>query len=268
MKVLAAAVFAGLSFVPLAAASGMEGSCVAGDCPDSGNALLQRDTSLARGPGPEESLEGAGEGHMSLSEAVANSTDATSSFFCPWWSQKNFGCHWWNLKRIESEIAKAKEDMHSMQSQVASCVKRMKPEWTELEKRIEYLKKLIKQRFGNGGQFVEEGASEGEVDSDVAFERPRQKWTSSSLNLKSSVGNLLTRPWPDWETTTEKEAKDDLAFSENELGRLKSTDNQMTENKCGGDAINYLKTQIEAFEGCKVTGDCFTKKLRGSYCDE
>lgn len=182
MKAFATAVFTGLNLGHLAAASGSLGSCEAeGSCnvestalPTTGTVMMQKTVSKA-------AVETAG---------VLYEYEGSEG-----WPN----CGGWSDAQIDEALAKERALFPQIEKNTQMCLDGYEKKIYWDMKKIAYIERCLKIRFGTYVSFAEDGVSEGSAEGGGALLEKSTELTDAEVAESKSQG------WPDWNTLTEAE---------------------------------------------------------------
>jgi len=229
MKTFAAAVFTGVNLWHLVAASGTQGSCEAEDAqpPATGDAMMQR-TSQKTVTDVEE--EEAGELYEagSLYESDLGWPD----------------CSAWTDAKIDSEIAKEKATLPQKEANTKACLDGFGIKIYWAKKKVEYVKKCLRIRFGTYGMFAEDGVSEGGAALVEGGAVESMEFDKAEVAVAESQG------WPKWNELTEPQG----------IKIVKETEAMIKKDtKFRADVCHlgpyWAKKKIAYFENCRPDDD-------------
>jgi len=216
MKAFAAAVFTCVNLGQLAAASGSQGSCDEAEDTEqatTGDLMLQKTSTKV-------ALEGAGELHES---ALG-------------WPN----CYSWTDAKIDEEIAKEKALLPQKEENTKKCLDGYGKKIYWQKKKVEYIKKILRTKFGTYGMFAEDGVSEGGAALVEGGAVENMEFTDAEVAEAESQG------WPKADTL--KEADGIKIIKETEAEIKKDTKTRADVCHLGP---YWAKKKIAYFEGCR-----------------
>jgi len=196
------AIFAGLCLKTLVAAEGVEGTCTEGCGPREGSALLQKGTARA----------------LDLVDEEVSSEELSHG-----WPE----CWNWPQQQIDAAIAAEDDKLKVKNALAQKCLKGHDDHIFWRNKKVEYLWKCLKRRFGYG-DFVEDSVSEGNTVGDGAL-------------LEEGA-----EAWPKCKDLTVDSGKKIVQEEQEEIEKLKTK----RDTKCGKGAY-WVTKKIEYLNKCK-----------------
>jgi len=215
------AIFAGLCLETLVAAEGVEGTCTEGCGPRQGSALLQKDTARA----------------LDLVDEEVSSEELRHG-----WPD----CWTWPVQQVDAAIAAEDDQLKAKNELAEKCLKGRNLGIYWKKKKIEYLLRCLKRRFGYG-DFVEDSVSEGNTAGDGALV---EEGAAESAKASAGAGGLTDadqQSWPKCRSLTLDSGKKIVQDAQEEIEQWKTK----RDTECGLGAY-WVKKKIEYLNKCRA----------------